>query len=96
MTVVNLYGTEEEIEKLRRALNDVSLKATFMVSPSICLDELIGFKNAPLNARENSNADRATTISRLRQVGATVQEMNYRRGGQTVPELAARILSPMS
>lgn len=96
MTIVNLYGTEEEIEKLRKALNNVSLTKKFMMPQPIGLSASIGFKDAPLNARSKSNTDRATTISRLQQVGATVQEMNYLRSGQTVRELAARILSPMS
>lgn len=80
MTIVNLYGTEEEIQELRDAANGVTLSEGFdIINPC---DDFV---------RMNTNVDEPTTIARLEDARATVTHEEYKRDSNFVTELTARM-----
>ena len=78
MTIVNLYGTHEEIDMLRAAANGVKLDDSF---------NNITTENP---TRINSNADYTKTVARLSKAGAKTVTDTFKRGDNYVNELTAR------
>ena len=78
MTIVNLYGNQEEIDTLRAVANGGSSISGFNIPAS------------GGHVRTNSNTDESTTIERLESAGVKVTSEKFKRDASYVAELTAR------